>query len=74
MAAFYTVNVAALTPWTGSLKVTERLLFRLTRRELLPGVNPLTVGAGPVVNVQLVLANGVPVVSRMAVAPPPASP
>ena len=37
---------------------------------LLPGTKPVTVGAGPVVKVQLVVASGVPAASRMAVAPP----
>lgn len=70
VAAVFNVKVVVPTPWTASLKVTATLLFRLTRVSLIRGVKPVSVGAGPVKNVQLVVAKGVPALLRMAVVPP----
>ncbi len=63
-------KVALETPMTGSLKAAVTLALRLTRVAPAAGLPAVTVGAGPEVKVQEVVASGFPARSRMAVAPP----
>src|ERR687890_566510 len=69
-AAFFRVKVVALTPRTASPKVALRLPVVLIAVAFAAGVRAVTVGAGPVVKVQLVVVSGLFATSRRAVAPP----
>src|SRR3954463_8666570 len=66
------VNLADVVdhPWIASLKVAVTLAVRLTAVAAAAGVFAVTVGAGPVVKVQVTVVRGAPAVSRMAVGPP----
>src|SRR6478736_3714228 len=61
-------TVAPVTPFTFSLNVAVMLFARLAPTAPLAGVLEvvMTVGAGPVRNVQVVVGNGFPAVSRIA--------
>src|SRR3954447_6330598 len=68
--AVLTVTVLPLIPVTPSLKVAVMFAVRLTAVAPLAGVRAVTVGAGPVVKVQLSVVNGLPAASRIALEPP----
>ena len=70
VVAFLSLNVVADTPCIGSLNVAVMLFARRTPVALTAGVLAVIVGAAPVMKDQLVLASGVPTVSRIAVVPP----
>src|SRR5215210_6945556 len=69
-AAFFKVKVVVVTPCTGSPKVAVTLPVVLTAVAFAAGVRLVTVGTGPVVKVQLVVASGLFAASRRAVGPP----
>lgn len=63
----FTVAVVAVTPVTASLNVAVTLAVRDTAVALTAGVRAVTVGRGPVVNVQVVAGIGFPAASLIAV-------
>ena len=67
MVKFPLAAAVAGRPVTASLKVAVMFAVRLTPVALTAGVRAVTVGAGPVMKVQVLAVSGLPATSLIAV-------